>query len=219
MLSFYKQFIFKGDLCFDIGANIGERTDYFLKLGAKVVAVEPQNTCYQLLKTKYKNKPVEVLKCAIGSNEREDELMICDESNECSSLSKDFVTAYSSISGFHWRSAEKIKVTTLENLCKQYGVPKFCKIDVEGYESEVLLGLKSKIKFICFEFNKPLLKDTIKSLEILDTIGNYQCNFIKYEYMNLVLNEWMPIKEFLKEMEHIITPDILTGEIILEFLD
>ncbi len=31
LLSFYKKYIGKGDLCFDIGANIGERTEAFLK--------------------------------------------------------------------------------------------------------------------------------------------------------------------------------------------
>jgi hypothetical protein len=43
-LTFYRNFIRNGDLCFDIGANIGTRTEAFLELGAKVVAVEPQRS-------------------------------------------------------------------------------------------------------------------------------------------------------------------------------
>lgn len=220
MINFYKKFVSNNDLCFDIGANIGERTDILLKLGARVVAVEPQSKCFNMLKRKYRNNNVVyVLKNAVGSEEKEAELMICDEADECSTLSKDFVSAYTSISNFNWQTTEKINVTTLENLCKEFGVPKFCKIDVEGYESEVFLGLKSPIKFICFEFNKPLLKDTAKCLEVLGSLGNYRCNFLKYEQMNLVLEEWLPIAEFHKNMEHIIEPDVLTGEIMVACVD
>ena len=41
-LDLYRQFIRKGDLCIDVGANIGDKTDLFLRLGASVIAIEPQ---------------------------------------------------------------------------------------------------------------------------------------------------------------------------------
>jgi len=220
MKKFYKKFISAGDLCFDIGANIGERTCIFLKLGAEVIAVEPQNSCINVLESKFgNNKNVKIINYAVGSKEKDEDLMICDETDECATLSKNFISAYSSSSGFHWERTERIKVTTLEKLFNLYGTPTFCKIDVEGYESEVFLGMKEKIKYIAFEFNKPLLDDTIKSLEILSSLGNYKCNFIKYELMNLVLDEWMPAKEFLGKLKQIISSDILTGEILVEFTD
>jgi hypothetical protein len=42
MTSFYQQFLQPGDLCFDVGANMGNRVEAFLKIGANVVVVEPQ---------------------------------------------------------------------------------------------------------------------------------------------------------------------------------
>lgn len=219
MINFYKKFISAGDLCYDIGANIGERTEVFLKLGAKVVSVEPQYSCSKILKQKFANNDnVKLINCAIGSEVKEDELMICEETDECSTLSKDFISAYSESSGFNWRRSEIVKVITLENLFEHYRLPKFCKIDVEGYESEVFRGMKHKIKYIAFEFNKPLLNDTAKSLEILSRLGNYKCNFIKYEFMNLVLDEWLSAEDFKNNLRQIINPDILTGEIVIEFL-
>lgn len=44
-MEFYSQFIEKHDLCFDVGANMGSKTSKFLKLGAKVVSIEPQEAC------------------------------------------------------------------------------------------------------------------------------------------------------------------------------
>lgn len=216
---FYKRFVKKDDLCFDIGANSGERTDCLLKVGARVVTVEPQGSCYAILQKKYKSiAEVTLVKCAIGSTEREDELFICDETSECSTLSKAFIATYTNVSQLNWRQTEQVRVTTLEKICQQYGTPEFCKVDVEGYESEVFASLKRPIRVICFEFNRPLLNDTLKSLELLSTLGNYQCNYLKYETMNLVLPDWLPLKVFAEQIESLISQEVLTGEIVLKIL-
>jgi len=220
MLNFYKKFIKENDLCFDIGANVGERTEIFLKLGARTISIEPQSSCIKILQKKFGSKSnLKILQTALGSSEKEDELMICDENNECSTLSREFISAYAGLSGFHWQGAEKIKVTTLDKLFELHGIPKFCKIDVEGYESEVFLGMKKPSRFIAFEFNKLLLNDTAKSLDILQSLGNCRCNFIKYEIMNLVLDKWIPVRKFRDQLESFISPDIWTGEIIVDFYD
>lgn len=216
MIQFYEKCITKGDLCFDIGANIGERTDCFIKLGAKVITIEPQSTCFTIITQKYQKFPqVKALQVAVGSSESEGVLRICDESNECTTLSNEFIATYTAFSGLNWTKTEKVKVITLDNLCKEFGIPKLCKIDVEGYESEVLLGLSNPIPFICFEFNYPMLEDTLKCLHTLSLLSDYQCNFIIYEKMELVLNEWMPISDFRNQLRQIIRSDMLTGEIIV----
>jgi hypothetical protein len=43
-------------LCFDVGANIGNRITPLLHIGALVLAVEPQETCYKFLEYKFGNK-------------------------------------------------------------------------------------------------------------------------------------------------------------------
>ena len=57
VLNFYSQFIKKGDLCFDVGAHKGNRTEIFLKLGARVVAIEPQERCVRYLQSKFGKNP------------------------------------------------------------------------------------------------------------------------------------------------------------------
>jgi 16S rRNA A1518/A1519 N6-dimethyltransferase RsmA/KsgA/DIM1 with predicted DNA glycosylase/AP lyase activity len=68
-IAFYSQFIKKGDLCFDIGANVGNRTDTFLKLGAKVVAVEPQPDCLAVLNSQFAEvENVTIIPCAVDAS-------------------------------------------------------------------------------------------------------------------------------------------------------
>jgi FkbM family methyltransferase len=214
LVRFYKQFVKNGDLCFDIGANIGERTQGFLKAGAKVLAVEPQANCIKLLAEKFSgNKNVVILKAALGATEGVAELMLCDETTECSTLSADFQNQFSG--NLNWTKKEIVDLTTLDDFCSQYGVPRFCKIDVEGYESEVLSGLSCKINYICFEFNMPLIGDTLLCLSKIEKLGNYECNFLYYEKMKLVLHEWIPVAGFKKSIHSFLNADVKTGEIIV----
>ncbi len=214
--AYFKTFISKGDLCFDLGANVGEITDVLLRIGARVVAVEPQESCLKILRRKYDgNQQVAIVGAAVGRMEKEDSLMICEETTEAATLSNIFVGTYGPASRLSYLTTEKVKVTTLERLILEHGVPHFCKIDVEGYESEVFIGLNTPIKFISFEFNILLLKDTLKCLLLLSALGDYQCNFLEYEHMKPVLPEWMEILEFRSQLYEFITEDILTGEIIV----
>lgn len=217
MLRFYRGFVSAGDLCFDIGANVGERADVFLKLGGTVVAVEPQQSCVRVLADKYaRQNRLSLVHCALGEEAGESELRICTESTECATLSPDFVAAYSEISGLHWDKIEQVKVRTLADLCAEFGMPAFCKIDVEGYESAVFRGMGEPLACLSFEFNQALLADTAQSLLILQEKAAYRCNFIQYEQMRLVLPKWLPIGEFRERLYELIPAPMLTGEIFVQ---
>src|SRR5258708_6187081 len=63
----YAHFIKPGDLCFDIGAHVGDRVGYFLSLGARVVAVEPQPAAMAVLRHLYGRNPrVTLVQAAAG---------------------------------------------------------------------------------------------------------------------------------------------------------
>ncbi len=84
---FYSQFIKKKSLCFDIGANIGRKTRQFLLCGAKVIAVEAQKKCIDILKRNFKNnKNVKSLHNAVGSEIGEGNIFICDAGSELSTF-------------------------------------------------------------------------------------------------------------------------------------
>ena len=75
----------------------------------------------------------------------------------------------------------------------------FIKIDVEGYESEVLSGLTKKVKFISFEYTVP--EQTDKALDCLQKLikinPDLKCNFSVGESMKLEKQEWLTAQEML----------------------
>lgn len=65
MFEFYSGLLNQGNKCFDIGASYGYRTEAFLKVGASVVAVEPQKIS-NFLKKKFGNK-IQLVQKAVGA--------------------------------------------------------------------------------------------------------------------------------------------------------
>src|SRR4051812_3600969 len=63
----YAQFVQPGDLVFDIGAHVGDRIASFRRLGARVVAVEPQPALAKTLRLFYgRDRQVKIETTAVG---------------------------------------------------------------------------------------------------------------------------------------------------------
>ena len=153
---FYGQFIRPGDLCFDVGAHVGNRTGALVSIGARVVAVEPQRICQPILRRLYGRNPnIILLYKALGAKVGEGELLVSKAHSTVSSLSGDWVEQVAASAGFSqvsWDGVEKVEITTLDTLIETYGMPRYCKLDVEGYEYQVFLGLSQAIPFMSFEY-------------------------------------------------------------------
>jgi FkbM family methyltransferase len=207
---FYRQFVQKGALCFDVGANIGNRIEPLLSIGARVVAVEPQSSCYTFLEYKY-GKQIEIVTKGLGEAEGVQEFHI-SESSAISSFSKDWINAVKEerFSSSNWDKSVEVEMTTLDKLIEQYGTPCFIKIDVEGFELNVLRGLSQPIKMISFEYTVP--EQTEQAVKCIDQIekngGAIQCNYSIGESMHLEFAEWQSpesFKHFLSSDEFIRT--------------
>ena len=216
MHRFYNQFIKTGDLCFDLGANHGSRTDVFLSLGAKVIAVEPQPECTEELKEKYEGKNAEVIEAAVSSKHGEGKLYLCNM-DEVSTLSEDFKDYYSKYDYLSWKKSINVKLITLDELIAKYGVPEFCKIDVEGWESEVMKGLSSPLHYLSYEFNGPFKVNVIDCIDRLSTLGEVVYNYSFYESFELESAEWLSAEEMKAKIASL-PANILHGDIYAEFI-
>jgi FkbM family methyltransferase len=193
-VSFYSQFLGKGDLCFDVGANLGNRTEVFLRLGARVVAVEPQAECVKYLEKRFGgNSAVVLVKKALGAQEGTMPLAVCTHIG-ASSMSKEWVDKVSRsgrlAKSVRWEKNIDVQVTTLDTLIVTYGLPTFCKIDVEGFEYEVLKGLSRPINSLSFELTPEVIDTALAIVTYLGKIGNYEFNFSSGDSMGFAASAW-----------------------------
>ncbi|PWU08516.1 MAG: hypothetical protein C5B47_04580 [Verrucomicrobia bacterium] len=155
MHRFYSQFVGPGDLVFDVGANVGDYTEMFARLGARVLAIEANPELIATLSKIRPRRRIRVEAVAVGSSDGWADLFVCGQ-DQLGTLSKEWIDVAEKserLSGFKWKSSGRVRVTTLDSLIDRHGLPDFIKVDVEGFESEVLEGLRSLPKVLSFEFN------------------------------------------------------------------
>jgi FkbM family methyltransferase len=181
MVTFYQHFIKPGDLVFDVGAHVGDRTRAFLRLGCKVVAVEPQAALAHLLKLRYaRNRKVEIVTAALSDGAPTVNLRVNKANPSVSTASDDFVRAAAAgAPGWQhqvWDYATEVPALTLDRLIARYGNPAFTKIDVEGFEDRVLAGLSEPLTALSFEFTTLQRQVALRALEQLRCLGQYRFN-------------------------------------------
>jgi FkbM family methyltransferase len=156
MARMYGQFVEAGDLVFDIGAHVGDRAGAFRKLGARVVAVEPQPALVRTLRLIYgRDSRVTIEPVAVGRSAGTVTLKVNVDNPTVSTASDEFIKSADGAPGWEgqaWTKSIDVPVTTLDALIAHHGKPVFIKIDVEGFEAEALAGLTQPPPALSFEF-------------------------------------------------------------------
>lgn len=191
--NFYGQLIKKGQLCFDIGANVGEKSRYFLSLGARVIAFEPQSSCAEALQNIARNHADFTFEPLAVGNKNEQRRLHLANNREVATLSEGFIDYFSGETVF-WNETETVSVQTLDDLIARFGVPDYCKIDTEGYEWSILSALTHRIPLIEFEFTGGFIAETLQIIEKLDD-GNTRFNYVRNENLRFQLSDWVSAQE------------------------
>lgn len=204
-IHFYKQFAKPGGLCFDIGANIGEKSRVFRSIGSSVVAVEPQKQCCEMIRDLLQGAfDVAIENSAIGRQIGTGQMMIATN-NKVSTLSNDWLHAAKlegRLPGTDWAPPIEVALTTLDALISKYGIPNFIKIDVEGYEAEALVGLSSQVPAIEFEATRSNASIALDAVKELERIGSYEFNISEIDGVpHLLLDCWWSHTELKAAIE------------------
>lgn len=201
----------RNDLIFDIGANAGDKTDLFLRLGARVVAVEPDEFNQQVLRERFLRyrfapKPVVIVGKAVGESIGAETMWIDGPGSALNTLSRKWADALhenktrieNAIDIGEFRQKKIVEMTTLQQLIGTHGQPFFVKIDVEGYENLALRGLRCPVPYLSFEVNLPEFRqEGIQCIEMLRGLStDGQFNYAFDSKCGLVLSQWQGAKEF-----------------------
>ena len=180
MDALYGRFVGKGGLAFDIGSHVGDRIASFRRLGARVVALEPQPLCFEVLSQIYCcDGAVKLLNSACGPRAGTLTLHVNSNNPTVTTASPDFIKAADGAGGWEgqvWDREIAVPVTTLDALIAEHGMPAFVKIDVEGFEADVLAGLSNPVPTLSFEFTTIQRDVAYACLDRLAALGPYRFN-------------------------------------------
>jgi FkbM family methyltransferase len=157
-------------LVFDLGANHGHKTRIFAGLAERVIAIEANPATAEALRERFlRNAKVTVVAKGAAAAEGTARLRLFAGSDTISTFSDKWGDARD-----HAASHEFVDVplTTVDRLVQEFGRPDYLKIDVEGYELEVLRGLSTAVPLVSFECNLPeFAAETLDCLERLQALS------------------------------------------------
>jgi FkbM family methyltransferase len=193
MDALYRRFVPPGDLVFDVGAHVGDRVSSFRRLGARVVACEPQPGPARVIRLLHGgDRDVVLVEAAVGREPGTADLRINRANPTVSTLSEDFVVAADGAAGWEgqaWDATLTVPVVTLDQLIARHGLPAFVKIDVEGFEADVLAGLSHALPALSFEFTTISRAVAFACLGRIAALGTYRFDIALGESQSFTFGE------------------------------
>jgi FkbM family methyltransferase len=191
------------------------RTKVFRRLGARVVAVEPQESCMAILRRAYGYDPdVALVQAACGAANGRATMRACDL-DVLSSLSDEWITAVSNSGRFRsaWIQQEPCTLITVDELMRTHGSPAFIKIDVEGYELQVLKGLSRVVPCLSFEFTPECCEAAVECAERLSGLGFREFNLSWGESFKLLFDSWVRQDELVPLLRSYREDNVIFGDV------
>jgi FkbM family methyltransferase len=187
--TFYGQFLQAGDLAFDIGAHVGNRVRVFRRIGARVVAIEPQPDFVGVLRVLYGRDPAVIIDASgVAAEAGRGQLHLSSRTPTVSTFADSWmndVRADRRFQRIRWDTVVSVPLVTLDELIARYGEPQFCKIDVEGFEHEVLTGLSHPLPTLSFEYIPVAIDRAVACVARISALGEY-----RYRHSRVETHRW-----------------------------
>ncbi len=209
---FYSQFVRPGDVCYDIGAHLGNRLKAWLDLGAsRVVGVEPNPYLSRELRHEFGlDNRVILLNQAVGAEEGKARFHLSHMTPTISTMAgrhwREQMRKHSSFD-VRWDETIEVEVVTLRDVIRAFGTPAFLKVDVEGMEAEVLLTLHEPVRVVSFEYHNAFPHAWGRCMRILRSLGDYEFNWSFGESLEFNSERWLSYDELFDILDEYTTDD------------
>ena len=200
LMTLYRPLVPEDGLVFDVGAHLGDRTRAFRRLGARVVALEPQPGPLAWLRQFHASDSAVVIKdCAVGAQPGRAQLALSRSHPSVATLNASWVddvqAGHSGFERVRWDDQIEVEVTTLDALIEQYGRPDFIKLDIEGHEAEALAGLSQPVSGLSFEFVRGTLDRSLACIDRIEALAPATYNAVAGEQRRWRFSSWQSADE------------------------
>ena len=152
--------------------------------------MEPQPALVRVLNNRFSSNPqVSIVPKGLASRSGTLEMSINSAAPVLSTFSDQW--KHGRFADKKWDQTIMVDVTTFDQLVTEFGSPRYSKIDVEGFESEVIHGTSSKVGCISFEFTSDFLSTAVDILGYLSGIGYSRFNFSLDDDDKFWLDQWL----------------------------
>lgn len=171
-------------LIYDVGAHKGEDTEFYLRKGFRVIAIEANPEFCAVVSNRLqefvKSGALTVLNTAISGHSGEIEFYVDQDIPVWGTTNRDWVERNRGV-GFGKVDTFTVKSARLSDIMNEYGVPRYCKIDIEGNDLEALSSLENVIeppRFVSIESDKTSWSKVLKEFEAFEKLGYSQYKII-----------------------------------------
>jgi FkbM family methyltransferase len=206
MKALYSSMLSAGDLCFDLGSHIGNRVDVLTSLSCKVVAVEPHPFLASYLRRRFSgNRDVIVDERGVSDESGAATLHWSPRYLTVSSLEPDWVESLQALRAHNiaFTESQTVETATIGELIREYGVPRYCKIDIEGSDLAVIRSMPIPISIVSFEHLPHRFDATMASLAALGDLADYRYNYFIRESHRFRVPAPVSAENLLRELRRI----------------
>lgn len=163
-------------LIIDVGMHIGRDTEFYLKKGFDVIAIEANPTLVEHARSHFSdylaNGRLIIYDVAIAGYTGEIDFYINDNHDDWGTISKEFAQRNERFNTTN--SLIKVPCTTFQNILSNHEIPHYLKIDIEGADTlclEALTNFEDKPKYISIEAGLTSSEETLNELSMLWNLG------------------------------------------------
>ena len=171
------------DLIFDVGCNNGDDTDFYLKKGFRVVAIDADPTLCDLVSRRFASEirlgRCEIIHGAVGEKTGDTmKFYLCDILTDWNTCDPGFVSRNEK-AGAKYTTIE-VPTVNVRELMETSGIPYYLKIDIEGADAiplKTMAGKQPVPPYVSIEIAHHDLSEGLEQIRLLKSLGYTQFNF------------------------------------------